>query len=60
MQMGPILQKCMKQNGTTDIYEAYFEDVEEDHSSTPPSAKVWHDISAHRYALPRLAALRWR
>ena len=40
MQMGPILQKCMKQNGTTDIYEAYFEDVEEDHSSTPPSAKV--------------------
>jgi hypothetical protein len=30
----------MKQNGTTDIYEMYFEGKAEDHSSTPPSAKV--------------------
>ena len=40
LTMGPVIARCMKQNGTCDIYEGYFDDVEEDHSSTPPSAKV--------------------
>jgi len=37
--MGPVITRCMRQNGTTDIYESYFHETEEDHSSTPPSAK---------------------
>ena len=40
LTMGPVIARCMKQNGTCDIYEGYFDDVEDDHSSTPPSAKV--------------------
>jgi dynein intermediate chain 2 len=39
--MGPVITRCMRQNGTTDIYESYFHETEEDHSSTPPSAKVF-------------------
>jgi dynein intermediate chain 2 len=39
MAMGPVIEKCMRQNGTTDIYEVYFQDVEADHQATPPSAK---------------------
>lgn len=39
--MGPIIERCMKQNGTTDIYEEYYEGEEgEDFSSTPPSMKA--------------------
>ena len=28
MAMGPVIQKCMKQNGTADIYESYFDGAE--------------------------------
>lgn len=27
LTMGPIIEKCMRQNGTVDIYERYFDDV---------------------------------
>ena len=42
VMMAPIIERCMKQNGTTDIYEEYFEgkDAAGDHSSTPPSMKA--------------------
>ena len=37
--LGPILEDCIKQNNTIDIYEEYFEGCVVDHSSEPPSAK---------------------
>ena len=38
--LGPIVERCMKQNNTVDIYEQYFKnDNTEDLSSEPPSAK---------------------
>lgn len=37
--LAPIIERCMKQNNTIDIYEEYFEGVDADHSSEPPSAK---------------------
>lgn len=38
--LGPIVERCMKQNNTVDIYEQYFENEDtEDLSSEPPSAK---------------------
>ena len=37
--LGPILEDCIKQNNTIDIYEEYFEGSVVDHSSEPPSAK---------------------
>lgn len=37
--LGPLVERCMKQNSTVNIYETYFEDVKTDHSSEPPSAK---------------------
>ena len=53
MHMGPIIERCMKQNGTTDIYEEYYADLkDEDHSSTPPSMKaiaVMKDVGAPFY-----------
>ena len=36
--LAPIIERCMKQNNTIDIYEEYFEGVDADHSSEPPSA----------------------
>lgn len=38
-RLGPIVQLGVKQNNTINIYEKYFEDAYEDHSSEPPSAK---------------------
>uniref|UniRef100_A0A7S2FLW6 Dynein intermediate chain 3, ciliary n=1 Tax=Octactis speculum TaxID=3111310 RepID=A0A7S2FLW6_9STRA len=35
----PIIDCCMKQNNTIDIYEKYFDGVETDHSGEPPTAK---------------------
>jgi len=37
--LGPIIDRCMKQNNTIDIYEEYFLGDTLDHSSEPPSAK---------------------
>eukprot|EP00947_MAST-08B_sp_MAST-8B-sp1_P005775 g5775.t1 len=37
--LGPIVDKCVKQNNTIDIYEDYFAGAVVDHSSEPPSAK---------------------
>lgn len=38
--LGPIVERCMKQNNTVDIYEQYFKNEDtEDLSSEPPSAK---------------------
>lgn len=37
--LGPIVEKCMRQNSTVDIYEELFEGVDTEHSSEPPSAK---------------------
>ncbi len=45
----PMVQKCMKQNNTVNIYEEYFEKQETDHSSEPPLAKglaVFRDPSS--------------
>lgn len=35
----PIVDRCMKQNNTVDVYEQYFEDEVFEHCSGPPSAK---------------------
>lgn len=35
----PVVERCMKQNNTVDIYEHYFEDNTYEHSSGPPSSK---------------------
>ncbi|GMI17612.1 hypothetical protein TrLO_g4434 [Triparma laevis f. longispina] len=37
--LGPMIGRCMKQNNTINIYEEYFDGVQSDHSSEPPSAK---------------------
>jgi len=37
--LGPMIGRCMKQNNTINIYEEYFDGVQADHSSEPPSAK---------------------
>jgi len=37
--LGPVIERCLKQNRTIDIYEEYFEGTVADHSSEPPSAK---------------------
>lgn len=37
--LAPIIARCMKQNNTIDIYQEYFEGIDADHSSEPPSAK---------------------
>jgi dynein intermediate chain 2 len=37
--LGPLIGRCMKQNNTINIYENYFDGVQADHSSEPPSAK---------------------
>lgn len=37
--LGPIAERCMKQNSTVNMYEVYFEGIDTDHSSEPPSAK---------------------
>lgn len=38
-RLGPVCQLSVKQNNTINIYNEYFEDFLEDHSSEPPSAK---------------------
>jgi len=38
-RLGPVVQLCVKQNNTIDIYEEYFSEFLPDHSSEPPSAK---------------------
>lgn len=45
----PMVQKCIKQNNTVNIYEEYFDEKETDHSSEPPLAKglaVFRDPSS--------------
>jgi len=45
----PMVQKCIKQNNTVNIYEEYFDAKETDHSSEPPLAKglaVFRDPSS--------------
>jgi dynein intermediate chain 2 len=37
--LGPVVEQCMRQNNTMDIYEEYFSGEDVDHSSEPPSAK---------------------
>ena len=36
---GPVVDRCVRQNNTIDIYEEYFAGTVVDHSSEPPSAK---------------------
>eukprot|EP00501_MAST-03F_sp_TOSAG23-6_P001089 GSMAST32.ASY1.ANO1.1132.1 assembled CDS len=38
-KLGPVIQMGVKQNNTINIYETYFDELLEDHSSEPPSAK---------------------
>eukprot|EP00560_Eucampia_antarctica_P008617 CAMPEP_0197825794 /NCGR_PEP_ID=MMETSP1437-20131217/2834_1 /TAXON_ID=49252 ORGANISM="Eucampia antarctica, Strain CCMP1452" /NCGR_SAMPLE_ID=MMETSP1437 /ASSEMBLY_ACC=CAM_ASM_001096 /LENGTH=89 /DNA_ID=CAMNT_0043425955 /DNA_START=194 /DNA_END=460 /DNA_ORIENTATION=+ len=33
--LGPIVERCMKQNNTVNAYEQYFENADTDHSSEP-------------------------
>ena len=35
----PIVSRCMKQNSTVNSYEEYFDGIETNHCSEPPSAK---------------------
>lgn len=47
--LGAIVETCVKQNNTIDIYEEYFAGTVTDHSSEPPSAKglaVFRDPNA--------------
>jgi dynein intermediate chain 2 len=47
--LGPILDRCMRQNNTINIFEEYFENDTSDYSSEPPSAKglaVFRDPNA--------------
>mmetsp|Transcript_24958 Transcript_24958/g.38607 ORF Transcript_24958/g.38607 Transcript_24958/m.38607 type:complete len:580 (+) Transcript_24958:245-1984(+) len=37
--LGSIVEKCMRQNSTVDIYEELFDGIDTEHSSEPPSAK---------------------
>jgi len=37
--LGPVVRLGVKQNNTLNIYESYFDDILQDHSSVPPSAK---------------------
>ena len=37
--LGPIVEVGVKQNNTVNIYEMYFDDALEDHSTVPPSAR---------------------
>jgi dynein intermediate chain 2, axonemal len=37
--LGPVVDRCVRQNNTIDIYEEYFAGTVVDHSSEPPSAK---------------------
>ena len=37
--LGPLVERCMKQNSTVNIYEKYFEGEQTDHRSEPPNAK---------------------
>eukprot|EP00935_MAST-01C_sp_MAST-1C-sp1_P000029 g29.t1 len=37
--LGPILDRCMRQNNTIDIFEEYFDGDTTDYSSEPPSAR---------------------
>jgi dynein intermediate chain 2 len=34
----PMVERCMKQNNTVNVYEEYFEDIETNHYSEPPFA----------------------
>lgn len=38
-QLVPMVQRCMNQNNTVNIYERYFDGNETDHCSEPPFAK---------------------
>ena len=38
-QLVPMVQRCMNQNNTVNIYEEYFDGSETDHCSEPPFAK---------------------
>tara|TARA_A100001015_G_scaffold283493_1_gene348856 strand:- start:1990 stop:3738 length:1749 start_codon:yes stop_codon:yes gene_type:complete len=38
-RLGPVVQLSVKQNNTINIYEEYFDSLDVDHSSEPPSAK---------------------
>jgi dynein intermediate chain 2 len=37
--LGPLVDRCLRQNNTIDIYEEYFDGTTVEHSSEPPSAK---------------------
>ncbi|XP_046856745.1 dynein intermediate chain 3, ciliary-like [Xenia sp. Carnegie-2017] len=39
-QLGSVMEHCIQQNNSIDIYETYFQDVENDSSGIPPSAKT--------------------
>lgn len=48
-ELGPLVERCMRQNSTVNIYEKYFDGEQTDHRSQPPSAKglaVFRDPSA--------------
>lgn len=38
-ELGSIVEKCMRQNNTVNVYEDFFEGINTDHSSEPPSVK---------------------
>eukprot|EP00903_Cladosiphon_okamuranus_P016093 g14855.t1 len=60
--LGPIIGRCMKQNNTIDIYEAYFDGDEVDHSSEPPSAKglaVFRDPNAVNGIKRTATSINW-
>ena len=47
LTMGPVIARCMKQNGTCDIYEGYFDDVEDDQLRYD-CAQTRHDCNTSR------------
>ncbi|KAA0148104.1 hypothetical protein FNF29_06899 [Cafeteria roenbergensis] len=53
VQLGFVVDTCLKQNNTVDIYEEYFKDEEVDLSAEPPSARglaVFRDPNATKRA----------
>uniref|UniRef100_A0A0V0J856 Dynein intermediate chain 3, ciliary n=1 Tax=Schistocephalus solidus TaxID=70667 RepID=A0A0V0J856_SCHSO len=49
--LGAVVEHCIKQNNAIDIFEDYFENIEQEASEEPPSAKVvnvFRDINEHK------------
>jgi len=57
VHLGFVVDTCLKQNNTVDIYEEYFKGEEVDHSAEPPSARglaVFRDPNATKRTACRI------